>query len=430
MDIVSKLLEDTPIPRVIRARQIFPRIKVDNVSKELYSQLMNKGLLSNIRPGQRIAITAGSRGIANLPLMIKELVAYIKAQGAYPFIVPAMGSHGGATAEGQANILNKMGITEDYIKAPIKSSMEVDLIGHTEDGVPVFIDRYANEADGIVIINRIKLHTSFRGEYESGLMKMMAIGLGKQKGAETCHRLGFGTMARNVPAIGRVVIEKKNIVFAIGIIENAYDETAKIVALRKEEIESKEPGLLEEAKALMGKINFDQLDVLIIEEIGKDISGTGMDTNVIGRYHTPYAYGGPKITRIAVLNLTHRTQGNANGIGIVDFTTEKVFKSMKWDQTYPNAITSTVPHSVKIPMVLKNDREAIQAAIKTSNIEDKKKVRLALIKNTRDLDNIFISESLIEEAKLKDDVELIGQLMDIPFDSAGNITLFFKKQEV
>ncbi|GFN34591.1 nickel pincer cofactor-dependent isomerase, group 22 [Tepidimicrobium xylanilyticum] len=430
MDIVSKLLEDVPIPRVIKAKQIFPRIRVEDISKELYNQLTDKGLLSNVKPGQRIAITAGSRGIANLPLMMKELVTYIRAQRAYPFIIPAMGSHGGATADGQVNLLNKMGISEEYIKAPIKSSMEVDLIGHTEDGVPVFVDRYANEADGIVVINRIKLHTSFRGEYESGLMKMMAIGLGKQKGAETCHRLGFGTMAKNVPAIGRVVIEKKNIVFAIGIIENAYDETAKIIALSKDEIESKEPSLLKEAKALMGKINFDQLDVLIIEEIGKDISGTGMDTNVIGRYHTPYAYGGPKITRIAVLNLTHRTQGNANGIGIVDFTTEKVFKSMEWGQTYPNAITSTVPDSVKIPMVLKNDREAIQAAIKTSNIENKENVRLAIIKNTRDLDEIFISESLIEEAKLKEDIELIGEIKDISFDFKGNITLFSKAQEV
>lgn len=181
MDIVSKLLEDVPIPRVIKAKQIFPRIRVEDISKELYNQLTDKGLLSNVKPGQRIAITAGSRGIANLPLMMKELVTYIRAQRAYPFIIPAMGSHGGATADGQVNLLNKMGISEEYIKAPIKSSMEVDLIGHTEDGVPVFVDRYANEADGIVVINRIKLHTSFRGEYESGLMKMMAIGLGNRK---------------------------------------------------------------------------------------------------------------------------------------------------------------------------------------------------------------------------------------------------------
>lgn len=426
MDIISQLLKDVPIPKMVEVKQVFPRPKVKNVQEELYGELENKKLLSSIKDGQKIAITAGSRGIANLPLILKEIVKHIKSMGGDPFIVPAMGSHGGATAEGQLSMLNKMGISEEYVGAPIKSSMEVEVIGYTDNGLPVYIDKFANDADGIVIVNRIKVHTSFRGRFESGLMKMMTIGLGKQKGAEICHNLGFGGMAENIPAIGKVIIKKKNIPFAIGIIENAYDETARIVALDKEEIESEEPILLNESKSYMAKINFDKFDVLIIKEIGKNISGTGMDTNVVGRYHTQFASGGPKITKIAILDLTDKTQGNANGIGIVDFTTRKVFKKMKFDQTYPNAITSTVPDSVKIPMVLENDRLAILAAIKTCNIKDenKDKVRLIMIKNTKELDRIFISEGLINEAKDKDNIELIGEPIDLEFDNNGDIKLF------
>lgn len=424
MGVIDQLLKETPIPRIIEAKQIFPRPLVKNIEEELYRELINKKLLSNIKKDQSIAITAGSRGIANLPLILREIAGHIKSAGAKPFIVPAMGSHGGATAEGQLNMLNKMGITEEYIGVPIKSSMEVVQIGNAHNGLPVYIDKYANEADGIVVVNRIKLHTSFRGSFESGLMKMMVIGLGKQKGAETCHAMGFGGMAENIPAIGRVVLEKKNIPFAIGIIENAYDETAKIAALGKEEIEKGEPILLQESKEYKGKINFDKFDVLIIKEIGKNISGTGMDTNVVGRYHTAYASGGPKVSKMAILDLTDKTQGNANGIGIVDFTTRRVFEKMKFDQTYPNAITSTVPDSVKIPMVLDNDRSAIQAAIKTSNIEDKNKVKLIIIKNTKEMDKIYISESLADEAGLRENIQLVGEPLEIEFDREGNIKLF------
>lgn len=424
MEVINRLLMDTPIPRIIEARQIFPRPLVGDIREELYKELESKKLLTNIKKGQKIAITAGSRGIANFPLILREIVIHLRAAGADPFIVPAMGSHGGATADGQLNMLIKMGITKEYIGAPIKSSMEVVQIGSTHNGLPVYLDKFAHEADGIVVVNRIKLHTSFRGRYESGLMKMLVIGLGKQKGAETCHGMGFGGMAENIPAIGRVILEKKNIPFAIGIIENAYDETAKIAVLRKEEIEEEEPLLLNESKKYKGKINFDKFDVLIINEIGKNISGTGMDTNVVGRYHTAYASGGPKISKMAILDLTEKTQGNANGIGIVDFTTSKVLKKMKFDQTYPNAITSTVPDSVKIPMVLDNDRAAILAAIKTSNIEDKNKVKLIIIKNTKELDRIYISESLVSEARSKENIQLIGEPREIEFDEKGNIKLF------
>ncbi|HSH34849.1 lactate racemase domain-containing protein [Schnuerera sp.] len=332
-----------------------------------------------------------------------------------------MGSHGGANAKGQIEVLNSMGITEEFCEAPIKSSMEVVKIGETEDGLPVNIDRYANEADGIVVINRIKPHVGFRGPYESGLVKMITIGLGKQKGAEVCHNQGFGKMAENLPKIAKVIIEKKNIVFAVGLLENAYDETYKIVAMDKRQILDLEPELQKESKKMLPKICFDKFDVLVIDEIGKNITGTGMDTNIIGRYHTPYASGGPDIKKIVVLDLTKESHGNANGIGLSDFTTRRFFNKMKFDQTYPNSITSTVQKTIKIPMVLDTDKLAIQGAIKTSNLKKESEVKIIRIKNTLDMEYIFISENLIEEAKNNPNLEIITGLMPLDFDRYGNL---------
>ena len=332
-----------------------------------------------------------------------------------------MGSHGGASAEGQINILKEMGITEEYIDAPIKATMEVVKIGDTNDGLPVYIDKYADEADGIVVINRIKPHVGFRGKYESGLMKMITIGLGKQMGASISHDLGFRKMAENVYAIACKVIEKKNIIFALGILENSYDETCKIVIMGKGEISTQEPPLLDEAKNNLATICLAKFDILIVDEIGKDITGTGMDTNVIGRYHTPYASGGPEITKIVVLDLTEKSHGNGNGIGLADFTTRRFFNKMKLDQTYPNSITSTVQETIKIPMIMNSDKLAIQAAIKTCNILNKTKVKLVRIKNTLELKYIYISESLLEEVKRMENAEIIGQAEEFKFDEAGNL---------
>ena len=421
MSTIDNLLDPIPIPRMVRVSQQFERPAVKYVEAELLAKLYAKNVLNRIKPGQSVAVAAGSRGIANLPLMIKVLVRELKKAGAVPFIFPAMGSHGGATAEGQRAMLIGMGITEEYVDAPIRATMEVVQVGTSENGLPAYVDKYAYEADAIVIINRIKPHVAFRGPYESGLMKMVTIGLGKQKGADTCHEFGFGKMAENIPAIARVTLAKTNIVFGVGILENAYHETCRIEVLTGGEIEAQEPALQEEAKRLSPRLLFDRLDVLIMDEIGKDISGTGFDTNVVGRYHTPYASGGPNITKMAVLDITDRSHGNGNGLGILDFTTKRAFDKFSFEDSYPNALTSTVVISVKVPMVLKNDRQAIQAAIKTSNIPDKGNVRMARIRNTVQLGVIEVSENLLGEVEANPNLKVLSEPYALDFDGTGNL---------
>lgn len=418
---IDRLLDPIPMPKVVRIEQTFERPKLEDVEGELKVKMQSRDIASKITPGMSVALAVGSRGITNLPLVVKGVVAAVKEAGGEPFIVPAMGSHGGATAAGQKEMLIGMGIREDYVGAPIRATMETVVVGESEDGLPCNIDKYAYEADGIIIINRVKPHVAFRGPFESGLMKMVTIGLGKQKGADICHELGFGKMAHNIPAIGRVVIEKTNILFAVGLLENAYHEVCRIEVLMKDEIEKIEPGLQEEAKRLSPRLYFDQLDVLIIDEIGKDISGTGFDTNMVGRYHTPYASGGPQITRIAVLDITDRSHGNGNGLGILDFTTRRAYDKFVFEMTYPNSLTSTVPMSVKIPMVLKNDKHAIQAAIKTCNILDKSKVRFARIKNTVAVKEIEVSENLLEEVGRSPFMRVISEPYALSFDDNGNL---------
>lgn len=423
MSTIDTLLDPIPVPRMVRVRQRFDRPVVRDPEAELVSGLRAKGVLAGLKKRMSIAVTVGSRGITNQPLLVKTLVRELKAAGAEPFIIPAMGSHGGATAAGQRSMLEGMGFTEKEMGAPIRATMDTVVIGESANGLPVYIDRYASEADGIVIINRIKPHVAFRGPYESGLMKMLAIGLGKQKGADICHELGFGRMAENIPALGRVTLASGRILFAVGTLENAYHETSRIEVLRAGEVESREPFLQEEAKRLSPKLHLDELDVLIIDEIGKDISGTGFDTNVVGRYHTPYISGGPSITRILVLDITDVSHGNANGLGIVDFTTRRAYEKFDFENTYPNSLTSTVPASVKLPMVLKSDRQAMQAAIKTCNIPDKTTVRMARIKNTVTLGEIEVSENLLDEVRANPYMEIDTRSApaELPFDGEGNI---------
>ena len=421
MSEIDRLLAPQPIPRVVKVVQTFDRPSIADVESELRKRIESRMSGIRITPGMSVAITVGSRGITQLPLIAKTVADAVKSAGGIPFIVPAMGSHGGATAEGQKSMLIGMGITEEYVGAPIRATMETVVIGTSDNGLPVHIDRFAKEADGIIVINRIKPHVAFRGPFESGLMKMITIGLGKQSGADICHELGFGRMAVNIPAIARVTIAKSNILFAVGILENAYHEVCRLDVLHKDEIENVEPVLQEEAKRLAPRLFFDQLDALIIDEIGKDISGTGFDTNMVGRYHTPFASGGPQITRISVLDITDRSHGNGNGLGIVDYTTRRAFDKFDFEMSYPNALTSTVPMSVKIPMVLKNDRQAIQAAIKTCNILDKNDVRLVRIKNTIAVKEIEVSENLLPEVLASSAMQQNSEPFDWAFDADGNL---------
>lgn len=429
MSSIDRLLENIPLPRVARVRQNFESPVVKDPAGTLTEKLRESRLLSSVEPGMSIAVAVGSRGVANIAQMTRALVAAIAAAGGRPFVFPAMGSHGGATAEGQVRMLASLGVTEEFIQAPIRATMDVVELGETAGGMPVYLDGYADRADGIVLINRIKPHTSFRGDYESGLMKMITIGMGKQRGADICHAMGMGRMAENIPAIAKITIAKKNILCAVGVLENAYHETARIEVMAASEIADREPPLLGEAWRLYPRIPFEKLDVLILDEIGKNISGTGFDTNVVGRFHTPYASGGPDISRIAALDITDESHGNGIGLGILDFTTRRAYEKFDFEQTYPNALTSTVPTPVKIPMVLKNDRQAIQAAVKTCNISDLARVRLVRIKNTLELETIYISSALRDEAASLSNIETIGDFETIPFDGDGDIFIKTGREE-
>lgn len=408
MQILDDLLRDIPLPRMIKVRQNFHAPEIENVATEVQRAIAEAGVLSRIKPGDRVAIAVGSRGIAELPTLVRETVRAVRSTGGEPFLVPAMGSHGGATAKGQVEVLAHLGITEGTVGAPILSAMDPVEVGRLPSGLPVYTDKHAYHADKVVVINRIKPHTAFRGPVESGLMKMITIGLGKQKGAAAAHAYSFKYMAKHVPEMARIVMQNVPIIFGLATIENAYDRPAAIVAVPAEKLEETEPALLAKAKSLMPRLLFDPIDVLVVDEIGKDISGDGMDPNITGRYPTPYASGGPKITRVVVLSLTDSSDGNANGIGLADLTTEKVFRAIQWEKGYVNALTSTVLDTVRLPMWLQSERLAVKAAVKTSNCFDLTQVRLVRIQNTLSLREIWISESLLPEAKQRQDVEILG----------------------
>lgn len=418
---VADLVKDVTVPRMFRVRQIFPRNKIEpeeipGIIKKLLSE---EKFSSQIKPGMKIAITAGSRGIANNALTTKCIADFIKSKGALPFVVPAMGSHGGSTAAGQREILKGYGITEEYLQCPILSSMEVKKIGVNDEGKDVYIDKYAAESDGIVIGCRIKPHTAFRGPYESGIMKMMAIGLGKQYGAQVCHEAGFKHMAKNVPLFGKAIIRHAPVLFAVPTIENAYDETCKIVAVNADEIEEMEPALLKEAASYMARILVDSCDVLIVDEIGKNYSGDGMDPNITGTFCSPYATGGITAQRVAVLDLSEETHGNGIGLGFSSATTKRVFDKLDLASMYPNAITCTVLGGVRIPIIMESDMEAIQVCIKSCNEIDKTRPRVVRIPNSLHLEHIMLSEDYLDEIKGMETIEIESEPMDLPFDENG-----------
>ena len=421
MDIVKELLKDVPLPRMVKIGQKFNADEIANVPDSLRQALAKSGQLDFVKSGMSIAIAVGSRGVDQIPALVRTTVEELKKKGAKPFVIPAMGSHGGATAEGQADVLAHLGVTEQTVGCPIISSMEVVEISRLSNGLPVYVDKNAYHADGIVLINRIKPHTAFRGPNESGLVKMIAIGLGKQKGAETCHSYGFKHMAVHVPAMARETIAKAPILFGIGTIENAYDHVAKIVVAGANELIETDKSLLVEAKAALPRISFSPIDVLVIDEIGKDISGDGMDPNITGRYPTPYPTGGPEVSKMVVLDLTEKTNGNANGVGTANFTTRRLVEKTDFKAMYANGITSTVVGPTAIPMTLDCDLDAIRVAVKTSNALDFSKVRLVRIKNTLQLGELLISEALLAEAAAIPNVTILSEPFEMKFNEQGNL---------
>jgi len=419
--VIQAMLKPVQLPKMAVVRQLFDRNEITDIPAVVGSELSRDWVRKGVKPGMSIAITVGSRGIADIALIVREIVRNLKALGAQPFLFPAMGSHGGATDEGQRQVLEGYGVTEQYVGAPIRATMETKVIGRSRDGQAVHLDRYAAEADGIIVVGRVKPHTAFRGAYESGLMKMMAIGMGKQRGAEICHAEGFGKMAERVYDFGTTVLANAKILFGVAIIENAYDRVARIEAIPKEEIEAREPVLLKEARSLMPRILFPEFDVLIVDTIGKNFSGDGADPNITGTYCTPYASGGPTIQRYVVLDISDETHGNSLGVGMADVTTKRLFDKTDFDASYPNALTSRVLKTVRMPMVLVNDRQAIQAALFACVNIGPKGARIVRIPDTSHMEEIRISEALFPEAQAHPQVEIVEAPGELVFDEEGNL---------
>jgi len=423
---VSELLRYVEIPKMFHAKQTFPRehIKPEEIPDVVFKEMAKDEFSSLINPGMNIAITAGSRGIRNVDIITKAIVDFVKEKGAKPFIVPAMGSHGGATAMGQLEVLKSYNITEESMSCPIKSSMEVVKLGVSERGKDVFMDKNAYESDGIIISCRLKPHNAFRGKVESGPCKMMTVGLGKQKGASLVHSDGMNVIAENIPTMAKVVIEKAPILFAIPCIENAYDETAKIEGILAKDILEREAELLKYAFSNMPKLIVEESDVLIVDEIGKNYSGTGVDPNITGTFSTKYASGGLKVQRTCFLNLSSASHGNALGTGLASAITKKIFDQMDIEKMYPNCISSTVLESARIPCVVSTDKEAVQICIRTcTGIEDKDKIRIVRIANSLHIDRIMLSESYYEEVISGKylGIEAIDAPQELKFDKEGNI---------
>ena len=418
------------LPRMVRVKQHFDVPVVEDLPAAITGELDRIDAASIVGKGDSVAITGGSRGVANIDVAVKATVDYLKRIGAKPFVVPAMGSHGGATAEGQRAVLAHYGITEETMGAPIKATMDVVEIGRTEDDLPVFLDRYAFEADHIVPLNRIKAHTDFSGSIESGLMKIMAIGLGKQKGANMYHRatVDYG-FERVITTVGSLMLATGKVAFGIGLIENAHEQTAKVAAMRSNELVRRERELLVESKTLMGRLPFDPLDVLIVDYMGKNISGTGMDTNIIGRMMQllePEPEK-PAILRIFVRELTDASDGNATGIGLADFTTTRLVEKIDRHATYMNGITGLGPQKSRTPFYFDTDGEAIEVALNTIGLTPPEEAKVVRIESTLKLAEVDISEALVEAAKLRSDLEIIGELEPLAFDSDNNLLPFDEK---
>jgi hypothetical protein len=410
-------------------RQKFPASPPLDIPATVRREFMEQNLLSNLKPGAQIAVAVGSRGINNIKSIVAAVLNELKTAGAHPFILPAMGSHGGATPEGQTEVLASYGITEKSMDVPIKPSLEVERVGQTEDGVDVVCSVEALRSDGIVLVNRVKPHTDFQGTLGSGVVKMSVIGLGKRSGAAACHaaatRLGYEHTLRS---LARVVLRTVPILCGVAIVENQFHDTARIAALRRDEIEEGEKELLEEARRLMPRLPFDDIDLLIVDRIGKNVSGSGMDPNVTGRWVHGYStslgsdnQASPMIRRIFVRDLTPETHGNAIGIGFADITTTRLVKAMDKRITYINALTSLTPNGAKIPIHFDTDRECTGQALASLAIPDTRQAKVVRIESTLSLVKLEVSEAYADLVKQRADLEAIGGPREIRFDATDNL---------
>jgi hypothetical protein len=409
---------------MIEVKQYFDAPTAIDFRKVIHGELARVGIKSIIKPSSRVAITAGSRGITHISDILKCVVEEIREAGGKPFIIPSMGSHGGATSDGQIRVLSDLGIREDYVGAPIEPTMEVKEVGKLDNGKPVYVSKVALGADSIIVVGRVKPHTDFKDEIESGLMKMMVIGLGKQRGAQTLHSNGqYGYHKMLVPT-ARMIMEKSPVKLGIAIVENQYHQPAIIKALKPHEIESEEKRLLKISKEWMMKIPFKNLDILIVEKMGKDISGTGMDPNVTGRFvfADEKPKDSPNIRLVIALDLTKETEGNAIGLGLADIITKRLFDKINYNDTYMNALTAGLVGAlgVKIPPIIPTDKDTIELALTLLDKHDGS-ARIMRIKNTLELATFQVSEALLDEVKSNPKLEQIGEPAGMQFDILGNL---------
>ena len=418
--------------RLLIVRQAFPDARLPDVREETRRQMEQSGFAGQLKPGARVAIGVGSRGIANIAAIVHSVVEYWRSRDMAPFIFPAMGSHGAATAEGQADVLARFGITEQSIGCPIVSRLDVVSLGKTGDGVEVFMDAAAHAADAVMIVARVKWHTTFSGRLESGLMKMMAIGLGKFAGAQKYHthakRLGLEHVIRTA---GRHVLASGKMIGGIAVVEDAYHNTAKIEAVAAGCTEQRDEENLALAKSWMPKLPCD-LDVLIVDRMGKNISGTGMDAKVVNRgeacEYNPWP-GVPSIQRLFVRDLEPETHGNAMGIGMADVTTDRLVRQIDWEATRVNALSSGLPARIRVPLHFPSDRECLQWVAATAGKMNAEEVTYGWIRNTLALDRVVISSNLRANVASQSHVE-IEQEIDAEWDDRGNLVSPFYQSRV
>ena len=412
-------------PRMIKVQQQFEAPRVDDIPGTVKAQIDGLNLSGKIKKGDTVAITVGSRGINEIHVITKAIVEAMKALGAAPFIVPAMGSHGGGTAEGQRQIIESYGVTEEFVGCPIRATMEVVQVGTVEGKVPVYFDKYASEADHVVVSGRVKPHTGFVGEIESGLHKMMLIGLGKHKGAAIYHQaIVHYSFDRIIRGVAQQVIDKCGILFGLAMVENQYDQTAMIDAVPPEKFAEREKELLILARKWMPRLPFDRVDLLVIDAMGKNISGSGMDTNVVGRKYNDHAAAEkefPKVTRILVRGLTPETHGNAAGIGMAEYCHKRLVDAMNVEATVINCMTGNAPSGAAIPVHFATDRECLEKALQTVGFVEPQNARVLRIRNTLHLGELLVSEAYEKELAGRDDLSVLAPAADMEFDAQGDL---------
>jgi hypothetical protein len=415
---------DVPMPRMVNVRQKFQTVRLDDVERAVAEQFKRPEVRAKVKAGQSIAVGCGSRGVANIADTAQAVVAELKALGAKPFIFPAMGSHGGATAEGQRALLAGYGITEAHVGCPIRASMDTVELGALPDGTPVYMDKLASEADGVVLINRVKPHTNFRAPMESGIVKMMTIGMGKIRGATTLHFHGMDHFGEILPQVARVIMAKRRFLFGVGLVENAHDETALLEVILAEQLFEREMFLQAQAKEMMARIYVDDIDVLIIDEMGKNITGAGFDPNITGRNNRFVGkwQDRPRVQKIVALALTEETHGNATGMGLADVITMRLFKQVDLGPTYANVIASAYLDGAAIPIIMNTEHDAIALAVKTLVRVKPTEARIVRIRNTLELTHIQISEPLLDLARQNPhQFDILGAPAPFKFDGEGNL---------